>query len=66
MREVNSVETIYSIAELVSRIVPEARVAVAHGQLPEKQLEEVMLKFIDREYDVLVCTTIIENAAVAG
>ena len=57
----NSVETIYSIAELVSRIVPEARVAVAHGQLPEKQLEEVMLKFIDREYDVLVCTTIIEN-----
>ena len=57
----NSVETIYSIADLVSRIVPEARVTVAHGQLPEKQLEEAMLKFIDREYDVLVCTTIIEN-----
>ena len=57
----NSVETIHSIAELVSRLVPEARVAVGHGQLPEKQLEEVMLKFIDREYDVLVCTTIIEN-----
>ena len=57
----NSIETIYSIADLVSRIVPEARVTVAHGQLPEKQLEEAMLKFIDREYDVLVCTTIIEN-----
>ena len=57
----NSVETIYSIADLVSRIVPEARVTVAHGQLPEKQLEEAMLKFVEREYDVLVCTTIIEN-----
>ena len=57
----NSVETIYSVADLVSRIIPQARVAVAHGQLPEKQLEKVMLRFVDREYDVLVCTTIIEN-----
>ncbi len=57
----NSVETIHSVADLVGRTVPEARVAVAHGQLPEKQLEKVMLRFVDREYDVLVCTTIIEN-----
>jgi transcription-repair coupling factor (superfamily II helicase) len=57
----NSVETIYTIAELVQRIVPEARVGVAHGQLPELELEEVMLKFLNHESDVLVCTTIIEN-----
>ena len=57
----NRVETIYSIANMVQRLVPEARVAVAHGQLPEKELEKVMLQFINQEFDVLVSTTIIEN-----
>jgi transcription-repair coupling factor (superfamily II helicase) len=42
-------------------LVPEARIGVAHGQMKEDELEQVMLDFMDREYDVLACTTIIEN-----
>ncbi len=57
----NRVESIYSLAELVSRLVPKARVVVAHGQLGEKELESAMLKFIRDEADVLVATTIVEN-----
>ena len=57
----NSIETIHSIAKMIQEIVPEARLAVAHGQMREKQLEEVMLQFLDHRYDVLVSTTIIEN-----
>ena len=57
----NRVETIYTIAELVGRLVPQARIGVGHGQMAEKELEEVILKFIRHELDVLVCTTIIEN-----
>jgi transcription-repair coupling factor (superfamily II helicase) len=57
----NRVETIFTIAELVQRLVPQARIGVGHGQMGEKELEEVILKFIRYELDVLVCTTIIEN-----
>ena len=57
----NRVETIYSIAELIGRLVREARIGVGHGQMGEKELEEVMLKFIRHDLDVLVSTTIIEN-----
>ena len=57
----NRVETIYTIAELIGRLVPQARIGVGHGQMAEKDLEEVILKFIRYELDVLVCTTIIEN-----
>jgi transcription-repair coupling factor (superfamily II helicase) len=57
----NRVETIYAIAELIGRLVPAARIGVGHGQMGEKELEEVMLKFIRHELDVLVSTTIIEN-----
>ena len=57
----NRVESIYSIAALIQKLVPQARVAVAHGQMGEKQLEKVMLGFIRQEWDVLVATTIIEN-----
>ncbi|HSR53941.1 MAG TPA: transcription-repair coupling factor [Acidobacteriota bacterium] len=57
----NSVETIHSIAQMVQDSVPEARVAIAHGQMRENSLEKVMLDFVDYKYDVLVCTTIIEN-----
>lgn len=57
----NRVETIYTIAELIGRLVPQARIGVGHGQMAEKDLEEVILKFIRHELDVLVCTTIIEN-----
>ncbi|MCM2254324.1 MAG: transcription-repair coupling factor [Vicinamibacteria bacterium] len=57
----NRVESIYALAGLVQRLVPEARVAVAHGQLPESQLEKQMLSFVEGRADVLVATTIIEN-----
>ncbi len=57
----NRVETIESIAALVQRLVPQARVVFAHGQMNEKEMEQVMLDFVDYKYDVLVATTIIEN-----
>jgi transcription-repair coupling factor (superfamily II helicase) len=57
----NRVQSIQSIASLVRRIVPQVRIGIAHGQMPERVLEETMLKFLRREFDVLVATTIIEN-----
>jgi len=57
----NRVETIDSIAALVQRLVPQARMAVGHGQMNEQQMERVMLDFVAYKYDVLVATTIIEN-----
>ena len=57
----NRVESIYSLATLVQKLVPKARVVVGHGQMGEKELESVMLKFIRDEADVLVATTIVEN-----
>ena len=57
----NRVESIYSLAALVGKLVPKARVVVGHGQMGEKELEKVMLKFIRDEADVLVATTIVEN-----
>jgi transcription-repair coupling factor (superfamily II helicase) len=57
----NRVESIHTVAELVQRIVPQARVVVAHGQMGEKEMEQAMLDFIADKFDVLVATTIIEN-----
>jgi len=57
----NRVGSIISIAALVHRLVPRARVLVGHGQMNERELEKVMLAFVRREADVLVATTIIEN-----
>jgi transcription-repair coupling factor (superfamily II helicase) len=57
----NRVESIFSLAALVKKLVPAARVVVGHGQMKEAELESVMLKFIRDEADVLVSTTIIEN-----
>jgi transcription-repair coupling factor (superfamily II helicase) len=57
----NRVETIETIAALVKRLVPQARLAIGHGQMNEKEMERVMLDFIAYKYDVLVATTIIEN-----
>ncbi|NJD17808.1 MAG: transcription-repair coupling factor, partial [Gemmatimonadetes bacterium] len=57
----NRVETIYTVAEEVRALVPEARVAVAHGQMRAHELDEVMRAFVDAEVDVLVCSSIIEN-----
>jgi transcription-repair coupling factor (superfamily II helicase) len=56
----NRVETIDEAAENIRAVVPAARVAVAHGQMAEKQLEQVMLDFLRGNTDVLVCTTIVE------
>jgi transcription-repair coupling factor (superfamily II helicase) len=57
----NRVETIETVAALVKRLVPQARVTVAHGQMNEKEMEQVMLDFVDFKHDVLAATTIIEN-----
>jgi transcription-repair coupling factor (superfamily II helicase) len=57
----NEVRTIDRAAERVKRIVPEARVAFAHGQMPAAELEKVMMGFLKKKYDVLVSTTIIES-----
>ncbi|MCC5838857.1 MAG: transcription-repair coupling factor [Opitutales bacterium] len=57
----NRVQTIDSVAGLINELVPKARVIVGHGQMPEHTLERVMTRFVAGEYDVLVCTTIIEN-----
>ena len=57
----NRVQGIQVIAQRLQRLVPEARIAVGHGQMAEDQLERVMLDFSSGEYDVLVATTIIEN-----
>ncbi|HEV7891034.1 MAG TPA: transcription-repair coupling factor [Pyrinomonadaceae bacterium] len=57
----NRVETIDTVAALVKRLVPQARVHVAHGQMNEKEMEQAMLDFVGYKHDVLVATTIIEN-----
>ncbi len=57
----NRVQDIEHVAAQVRELVPGARVAIAHGQMDESRLERVVLDFADRDYDVLVCTTIIES-----
>ncbi|MEX1141238.1 MAG: transcription-repair coupling factor, partial [Thermoleophilaceae bacterium] len=57
----NRVDTIEETAERVRAMCPQARVLVGHGQMEEKQLEQVMLTFLRGEADVLVCTTIVES-----
>ena len=57
----NRVGSIGHVASLVQRLVPEARVAVGHGQMDEQDLERVMMAFYAEDFDVLVCTTIIES-----
>ena len=57
----NRVQSIKHVAGHLQRLLPSARIAIGHGQLPEDQLEQVMLDFYAGEYDVLLCTTIIES-----
>ncbi|WP_028117353.1 transcription-repair coupling factor [Ferrimonas senticii] len=57
----NSVETIEDCAKELAELVPEARIAVAHGQMRERQLEQVMSEFHHGRFNLLVCTTIIET-----
>ncbi len=57
----NQVSTIDRVAAGIAEMVPDARVEVAHGQMDERQLERIMVRFWERGFDVLVCTTIIES-----
>ena len=57
----NRVETIQEIGEYLRRLVPSARIEVVHGQMPGPRLEGIMLDFVERKFDVLVCTAIIES-----
>jgi len=57
----NRVQSIEKAAAKIKQLVPEARVATAHGQMGEHQLEQVMLDFWEKRFDVLVCTTIVES-----
>lgn len=57
----NRVENIKEVAGMINRLVPDAKVGIGHGQMEGKKLEELMLAFIDGEFDVLVATSIIEN-----
>ncbi len=57
----NRVEDIAKIGERLSKLVPEASIRVGHGQMPERELEQVMLDFYHRRFNVLLCTTIVES-----
>ncbi len=57
----NQIDSIWSVARRIQDIVPEVRLEVAHGRMSEDELEKAMLRFINREIDLLVCTTIIES-----
>ncbi|MDI3341191.1 MAG: transcription-repair coupling factor [Sphaerobacter sp.] len=57
----NRVQSIYQVLRKLEQLVPEARFGVGHGQMDEDELEQVMLAFMQHEFDVLVCTTIIES-----
>ncbi|MEW6235707.1 MAG: transcription-repair coupling factor [Candidatus Omnitrophota bacterium] len=57
----NRVESILQVANYVQEIVPQARICVGHGQMAERELETIMMRFIRRDYDILVATSIIEN-----
>ncbi len=57
----NRVETIEEFKLELQKLVPNARIAIGHGQLSEKQLEDVIIGFDNHDYDILLCTTIIEN-----
>ena len=57
----NRVESIYEFAEQLKKLLPNIRLAVAHGQMDKNLLEKIMTDFLNKEYDVLLCTTIIES-----
>ncbi len=57
----NEVETIQNRRARLEQLLPEARIAVAHGQMPERELEEIMKGFYQQRYNILLCTTIIET-----
>jgi transcription-repair coupling factor (superfamily II helicase) len=62
----NRVKDIEKITSKIQMLVPEARVAYAHGQMSERKLEKIMISFLNKEFDVIVCTTIIETGLDIG
>lgn len=57
----NHIDTLPAMQGLLQRLVPACRIGVAHGQMPERTLETIMMQFLDRQFDLLLCTTIIES-----
>ena len=57
----NRVQDIQSMALAIQKLAPDARIAIAHGQMPERELETIMLEFVRHKHDILVCTMIIES-----
>ena len=57
----NRVQSIASVARRLSELLPDLRIAIGHGQMDEHQLEDIMTRFVAGEFDILVCTTIIES-----
>ena len=55
------VRSIHSIARFIEKLIPEAKIGVAHGQMKAKELEDIMVKFVRRDFSILVCTTIISS-----
>jgi transcription-repair coupling factor (superfamily II helicase) len=57
----NRIDTLPAMQALLHRLVPECRIGMAHGQMPERRLETIMVQFLERRFDLLLCTTIIES-----
>jgi len=57
----NRISDLADVQDLIHRTVPQARTAVAHGQMPGEEMEQIIIDFINYEYDVLICTSIVEN-----
>ncbi len=56
----NRVRGIQKVAQDLSQVIPQAKIGIAHGQMAEEQLEDIMIDFLEKRYDILICTTIIE------
>lgn len=61
----NRVKGIHKTATHIQKLLPEARISVGHGQMNEKQLEDIMIQFVNHEADVLIATTIIESELIS-
>jgi transcription-repair coupling factor (superfamily II helicase) len=57
----NRIESIGALKKYLQKLVPQARIEIAHGQMPERELERVMLRFLEKEFDILLSTSIIES-----
>ena len=57
----NNIDQIYNVARNIQNLVPESRVGIVHGKLGKEEIEDIMQRFIEKELDILVCTTIVEN-----